>query len=206
MDVLARVAVAEVVAPRVGGGTTGALLRGRWRCVAAQRSTEVLPGPTGPRCRGMPQRIVGSLHEYIEARATPSRGARAENDLAAEPFPACPVRCGPVVPVPNAAVGSPDKDIGPIGSPRYGGRRLAKLAAEARLPTPCAGRPMPERLVRPFDIDVHETTAAGDRGWPLDSTPEGNPAGLAVPLPERLIRTVDLGLDAVGTRCGRCRF
>src|SRR5439155_21653772 len=93
-----------------------------------------------------------------------------------------------------------------IGSPRYGGGRLTKLAAEARLPTACAGRPVPERLVRPFDIDVHETSATRDRGWPLDSTPEGNPAGLAVPLPEGLIGAVDVGLDAVGTGCGRCRI
>ena len=206
MDVLARVAVAEVVAPWVGGGATRALLRGRRRCVAAQRSAEVLPGPTGPRRRGMPQRIVSSLHEDIEPRAAPGRGPRPEDDLAAEPFPARRVRSRLVVPVPNAAVGSPDKDIGPIGSPRYGGRRLAKLAAEARLPTACAGRPVPERMVRPFDIDVHETSATRDRGWPPDSTPEGNPAGLAVPLPQRLIRTVDVGLDAVGPGCDRCRI
>src|SRR5437870_5310077 len=150
MDVLARVAIAEVVAPGIGGGTTRALLRRRRGRIAAQGSTEVLPGPNASRCRGMPQRIVGSLHEDIEARAAPGRGPRPEHDLAAEPFPTRRVRSRLVVPVPNAAVGSPDKDIGPIGPPGYGGRRLAKLAAEARLPTASAGRPVPERMVRPF--------------------------------------------------------
>src|SRR5207248_11452842 len=103
--------------------------------------------------------------------------------------------------------GSPDKDIGTVGPPRHGGRRLAKSAAEARLPTTGAGRPVPERLVGPFDIDVDETIAARDRGGPKDSAPEGSPAGLAVPLPQGLIRPIDVRLDAIwpGRNRGRVR-